>query len=221
MGVFSDTNLYQWLLLPLSIFLARILTETLGTLRIMFLARGNRIVAPLLGFFEVLIWVIIIGQVMQNLENFLCYVAYAGGFAVGSYAGMVIETKLALGVVMINVITRKNTKDLQESLRENNYGFTKIAGRDIDGLENILFIIAKRKELENVIKIIKKFNPCAFFSIEDIRGLNEGKYPLKDSKNPRNNFHDFLKKYFFPRKSKNGFPKNLEMETELEAVNDK
>ncbi len=204
MEAFLDSNLYQWLILPLSIFLARIVTETMGTLRIMFLARGNRFAAPLLGFFEVLLWIVIIGQVMQNLENFLCYIAYAGGFAVGSYIGMFIETRLALGIVLVNVITRKNTIKLQKSLREKDYGFTKITGKDIDGIENILFIVAKRNELQNIIKIIKEFNPCAFFSIEDVRSLNEGKYPLKETTKQRKNFFSPIC---------NTFSRNLKIET--------
>jgi uncharacterized protein YebE (UPF0316 family) len=177
-----DQNLYQWLILPLSIFIARILTETLGTLRIMFVSRSNRLIAPILGFFEALLWILIISQVIQNLENALCYIAYAGGFAMGIFLGMAIENRLALGVVMVQVITRKNTTKLQRSLRAHNYGFTKIGGRDIDGRENILFIVSRRKELPEVIKIIKEFNPCAFFSVEDIRGLNEGNYPLVQRK---------------------------------------
>jgi uncharacterized protein YebE (UPF0316 family) len=191
-----NTELYRWLILPLAIFAARVVTETIGTLRIMFLARGNRVAAPLLGFFEVLLWIIVIGEIMQNLNNPMCYVAYAAGFAVGSYVGMMIETHLALGIVLVNVITRKNTDKLQESLRDNSYGFTKLDGQDIDGVENIFFIIVKRKELDNVIKIIKEFNPCAFFSIEDVRGLNEGKYPLKCTKKERHYIPHFIRRRF-------------------------
>lgn len=204
------------ILLPLSIFVARLINETIGTLRIMFLARENRVIAPILGFIEVLMWIIIIGQIMQNLNNVFCYIAYAGGFAVGNLVGMLIENKLAMGITLIHVITRKNTVALQKNLRKNNYGFTKIAGRDIDGIENILFIIVKRKELNNVIKIIKNFNPNAFFTTEDVRNINTGKYPLKgetisSSLSNKLNF-SFIKKYFTSNRKKDLVAENEDIQ---------
>lgn len=213
---FFDFEAYKWILLPLSIFVARLINEAIGTLRIMFLSRGNRVVAPILGFIEVLMWIIIIGQIMQNLNNVFCYIAYAGGFAVGNLVGMLIENKLAMGITLIHVITRKNTVELQKNLRKNNYGFTKIAGQDIDGIENILFIIVKRKELNNVIKIIKNFNPNAFFTTEDVRDINTGKYPLKgetisSSLLNKLNFN-FIKKYFTSNRKKDLVPENEEIQ---------
>lgn len=155
--------------------------ETLATLRIMFITRDNRGIAPLLGFIEVFLWVVVISQILQNLDNIFCYIAYAGGFAMGSYVGSKIEGKLALGNVMINVMTRKRTIKLQKALKENGYGSTKLCGRNTDGVSNIIYIIAKRKELQNVIKIIHDFNPNAFFTVENISKVNEGAYPLKNT----------------------------------------
>ncbi len=213
---FFNLETYQWIILPFSIFVARVVNEAIGTLRIMFLARENRVVAPILGFIEVLMWIIIIGQIMQNLNNVLCYIAYAGGFAVGNFVGMYIENKLAMGVTLIHVITRKNTTALQKNLRKNNYGFTKIAGKDIDGIENIIFIIVKRKELNNVIKIIKDFNPNAFFTTEDVRNINTGKYPLKGetiASSLSNRFNSsFIKKYFTSRHKKDLVAENEEIQ---------
>src|SRR4030042_5365997 len=91
----AQGELFRWVLLPALIFLARIADVTLQTLRILFVSRGNRILAPLLGFFEVLIWILVIGQIMQNLDHALCYIAYASGFAAGTWGGIVIDDKLA------------------------------------------------------------------------------------------------------------------------------
>jgi len=146
---------------------------------------------------------------MQNLDNALCYVAYAGGFALGSYLGMGLERKLAIGTVLVNVITRKNTLSLQKSLKKNNYGFTQIGGKDIDGKESIIFIFVKRKELNNVERIIKEFNPNAFFSVEDVRDVNEGRYPLKSNKK----YKMGIFKKFFILKNKSSLTQSLETET--------
>lgn len=207
-----NTDLYRWMILPLSIFVARLITETIGTLRIMFLSKGNRVLPPIMGFFEVLLWVVIIGQIMQNLDNVLCYIAYAGGFAVGSVIGMTIESKLSLGAVLVHVITRKNTVNLQKSLKENDYGFTSIKGKDIDGVENMIFIIVKRKELKNVVRLIKEFNPKAFFSVGDVRNVSEGVHPLKGKKRYQNYGPHFLKKYF-PTGTRTLFSRNTEQES--------
>ncbi|GAE87820.1 hypothetical protein JCM21531_1220 [Acetivibrio straminisolvens JCM 21531] len=79
------------------IFFSRIIDVTIGTIRIIFVSRGKKYLAPVLGFFEVLVWIVAISQVMQNLNNFACYFAYAAGFATGTFVGIIIEEKLAIG----------------------------------------------------------------------------------------------------------------------------
>ena len=87
------------------IFIARVADVTLGTVRVIFVSRGMKYLAPLIGFVEILIWLMAIGHTMQNLTNPACYVAYAGGFAMGNFVGITIAERLSLGVVMIRVIT--------------------------------------------------------------------------------------------------------------------
>ena len=100
---FTDYPVFNWVILPALIFVSRIFDVSFGTLRIIFVSRGKRSIAPFLGFFEVLIWLLAISQIMQNLNNFACYIAYAGGFAMGNYIGMRIEEKLAMGTMIIRV----------------------------------------------------------------------------------------------------------------------
>ncbi|HER42916.1 MAG TPA: hypothetical protein ENO08_00460, partial [Candidatus Eisenbacteria bacterium] len=84
---FIDSELFKWVVLPLLIILARVIDVTIGTIRIVFVSRGHKVIAPILGFFEVLIWLLAIGQIMRNLSNFMCYIAYGTGFALGTYMG--------------------------------------------------------------------------------------------------------------------------------------
>jgi uncharacterized protein YebE (UPF0316 family) len=95
---------YAWVILPALIFVARVCDVTLGTLRIIFLSRGRRKLAPLLGFFEVLIWIVVIGQLVQHLHSVTAYLCYAGGFAAGNFVGMWLEERLALGTFLLRVI---------------------------------------------------------------------------------------------------------------------
>ena len=91
---FFNTTFYTWVLLPFLIFLARIFDVTLGTLRVIFITRGMKYFSALVGFIEILIWLLAIGQIFKNLNNIACYVAYAGGFATGSFLGIYFAEKL-------------------------------------------------------------------------------------------------------------------------------
>ncbi len=99
MADFFGSDWFNYLVLPAAIFLARICDVTIGTLRIIFVSKGNKLIAPVLGFFEVLIWIIAITRIIENLNNPFCYVAYAAGFATGNYIGLRVEEKLAVGIV--------------------------------------------------------------------------------------------------------------------------
>jgi len=116
---FFHSEAFTFILLPVLIFLARILDVSFGTIRIIFVSRGRKFLAPLIGFFEILIWLVAIGKVMQNLTNVYCYIAYAGGFAAGNFTGMWIEEKLAMGTLVIQVITKKDASALIENFKSS------------------------------------------------------------------------------------------------------
>jgi uncharacterized protein YebE (UPF0316 family) len=172
-------DLYAYIILPFLIFLARIIDVSIGTLRIMFVSKGTRKIAPLLGFFEVLVWILAISEIMQNLNNWICYVAYAAGFATGNYIGMLIEEKLAMGVLIVRIITQKLADNLIYNLKEQGFGVTMVDAKGTNEDVHIIYTIIQRHELRKVVSIIKEFNPKAFYSVEDVRFVNEGVFPLK------------------------------------------
>ena len=102
-----DSGTFSLIILPILIFLARIVDVTFGTIRIIFVSRGMKWLAPIFGFFEIMIWLFAIGQVFSNLTNITYYVAYAGGFACGNFVGIWIEEKMAIGTLIVRIITRK------------------------------------------------------------------------------------------------------------------
>src|SRR5207302_6179917 len=108
--------------LPLLVFFAELCVVTLSTLRIIFLSRGMKFLAPALGFFEITIWLFAIGKVMQNLSDPGCFLGFACGFTLGNFLGILIEKKLALGNVVVRAITHKDATDLIESLRLAHFG---------------------------------------------------------------------------------------------------
>jgi uncharacterized protein YebE (UPF0316 family) len=116
-SIFFDSWVFTWIVLPILIFCARICDVSIGTLRVVFISRGNKYFAPIMGFFEVIIWLLAIGQIMEHLSNVLCYVAYGGGFAMGNYVGMRIEERLSMGQLVLRIITRADAARLIETLR--------------------------------------------------------------------------------------------------------
>ena len=174
-----DPVLFDWVILPAIIFFARLIDVALGTLRILFVSRSMRKMAPLVGFFESLIWLFAISQIVMNLSNIMSYFAFAAGFASGNYLGIYIEHKLAVGLLSIRVITSEDGTDLQNYLRAQNFGVTSVSALGVTGRVRLIISVIKRKDLDSYISIVKKYNPKAFVSIEDVRSVQEG-YFYKD-----------------------------------------
>ncbi len=175
----SNADLYAWFILPLLIFVARIADVSIGTIRVIFISRGLKYLAPIVGFFEILIWLLAIGQIMKNLSNPVCYIAYAGGFAMGNFVGIWIAEKLSLGVVLIRVVTKKDASELVECIRSANYGVTSVDGHGTAGKVQVVFTIVPRREVKSVVDLVKKFNPKAFYSIEEVGFVEKGVFPAR------------------------------------------
>ena len=176
-----NSEFYTWFLLPFLIFMARVIDVSMGTVRVIFVSRGLKYLAPVVGFFEILIWLLAIGQIMKNLSNPACYIAYAGGFAMGNYVGICIAGKLSLGVVLIRVVTKKDALPLIEHLKSENYGVTSVDGYGTLGKIKVIFTIVPRREVKKVVQFVKRFNPNAFYSIEEVSFVEKGIFPIRRS----------------------------------------
>lgn len=176
---FYDSGLFSYVILPLLIFMARICDVTIGTVRIVMVAKGQKFWAPVMGFFEVLIWIITMSKVVQNLDNWLCYVGYAGGFATGNLVGLLVEERLAMGIVKIQIITAKEAHLLIEALKNAGYGITHQEAQGSTEKVSIIYSIVKRSEIPKVEEIIRDYNPKAFYSIEEVKFVSQGIYPVR------------------------------------------
>jgi uncharacterized protein YebE (UPF0316 family) len=170
-------QIFAWVVLPVLIFLARIADVSLGTVRLILVSRRLKYLAPLAGFFEVLIWIVAIGQIMRNLTNPICYLAYAGGYATGNFVGILIAEKLSLGTVIIRIITARRADHLVECLRNGHYGVTRLDAQGANGPVEVVFTIVPRREATAVVELVKKFNPQAFYSIEEVDSVARGVFP--------------------------------------------
>ena len=168
---------YPLITVPLFIFVARLGDVSLATLRIILISRGMRHVAPFVGFFEALIWLIAISQAMRHLDHWFSYVAYAGGFAAGTWLGIFLENRLALGLVAVRIITPDNAEDLIGQLRSAHFGVTDFAARGVSGNVRLVFTVIQRKDLQKVLAIVREGHPKAFISTSDVRSVSEGFIP--------------------------------------------
>ena len=188
---FMAMPVFTYVILPFLIFCSRIVDVSIGTMRMIFVSKGYKLLAVLCGFFEILIWMIAITQIMQNLTNPLYYIAYAGGFATGNYVGMFIEEKIALGNVFLQIITPNELFELISYLKDNDYGATIVDGKGVAGTVKILFTIVPRSELDSIVSFIKKVNPQAFYTIEDLRHVNDKNNFYKNGQRSQHHFRFF------------------------------
>ncbi|MCD6018705.1 MAG: hypothetical protein K0S53_1826 [Bacteroidetes bacterium] len=165
---------FSWIILPLLIFISRLGDVTMATLRHIFISKGLKKIVPVLGFFEVLIWLVAMRQVFSHLDNAACFIAWAAGFSAGTYLGMYIEERLAIGTQIIRVITAEDISPLVEILKKRNQGITIVDGHGALGPVKLIFTIVKRTNKAKVIELIRIYTPKAFYSIEDVKGSERG-----------------------------------------------
>jgi uncharacterized protein YebE (UPF0316 family) len=173
----TNLQIYQYIILPLIIFFARICDVSLGTMRIVFVSKGKKNIAPILGFFELFIWIVVINEVFKNADSFVCYFAYAGGYAAGNFIGLNIEERLALGAELIKVFSAKDMTPLQKHLNEAGFGATLVEGSGSVGKVTILYLVIDRKTAEYAEKLLMEFDPQIFYVIEDVRLVKSGIFP--------------------------------------------
>lgn len=171
---FMTSDLFVWVILPLLIFVSRIMDVSIGTMRLIFVSKGFKYIAPILGFFEVTIWLVAIGQIMQHLNNTMCYIAYGAGFAMGNYIGIVLEEKMSIGTVLIRVMPKFDTKELIQKLRDMNFAVTTVNVEGMTGQVKMLMSIINRKHVKEYVAVVNQFNPKAFYTIEDVNAAKEG-----------------------------------------------
>jgi uncharacterized protein YebE (UPF0316 family) len=179
MPEFFNSTAYTWAVLPILIFCARICDVSLDTVRIIFINKNLRYFASLTGFLAVLIWLMVIRQVFQQLDNPLCIVAYAAGYATGNFVGIAIENKISIGKVIIRIITRMDSNELADFMRSSGYGVTVINAEGASGPVKVIFTVVERSDIDGILEMIRKYSPSSFYSIEDVRMVSEAVTPFR------------------------------------------
>jgi uncharacterized protein YebE (UPF0316 family) len=156
------------------IFFLRVADMSLDTIRVLFVVRGKKAIVWVLGFFQSLIFVIAISSVLTELDNILNVVGYATGFATGNLVGMLIEQRLAIGHILVTIISSNRGAFIAERLRAGGYAVTEIPGRGRNGTVFELHASVLRKDVPNVETIVLEADPQAFITAEDVRPVRRG-----------------------------------------------
>ncbi len=156
------------------IFAARVIDVSMLTIRTLMVVRGKRLQAALIGFFEVIVYIVALNRVVNSLDNPFYLFCYALGFATGNYVGSVLEEKMAIGDITVQIIPKTNGENIQEALRANGFGVTAVEGMGKEGPKQILHVGLKRKMLPKLIETMDSLDEDAFMTIMDAKSLRGG-----------------------------------------------
>lgn len=162
------------MLIAFLIFTMRLCDVTIGTMRVILLTRGQKYLAAVLGFFEVLIFILAISQVLQGDLNILNVLAYCGGFAAGNIVGVALEERIAFGFSCVRVFTQAKGTELSAALREADFGVTQMLGRGRDGKVYVLETAVRRGDVPSVRRIASELDGRAFVMVEPCGSVFQG-----------------------------------------------
>ena len=165
------------MLWALLIFFLRVTAIAVGTLTTLFVVRGERLLASITGFFHTLLFVVAIGKVVQDLTNIPNVLAYCAGFSVGTWVGMMMERRLALGYMRVHIVSSQKAKGIASSLRKQGYGVTEETGRGKEGRVGIVEVVARRKDVPSLSAVVTGVDEEAFISMEEATGIHRGFIP--------------------------------------------
>ena len=159
---------------PLAIMALRATDVTMATTRMLLIVRGRRGIVPIIGFFEILIWVTAVGTVVQHLDSPLHVVGYASGFALGNYLGLLLEERMALGLATVRTMVKTGGPALAAELREQGFGVTEMEGRGKDGVVDVLYSVAPRRVVGRCVDLINARAPESFVVVDEPRAVHRG-----------------------------------------------
>jgi len=159
---------------PLLIFFMRIGDVSLATVRMLLIMRNARVWAPLIGFFEVLIWILAAGTAIQHLDSPWHILGYTGGFAAGNLVGLLLEERLAFGFASVQVFAPTHGPELAHALRTFGHGVTELQGRGREGPVDVILSVVKRKDLPVLNGLVNDLAPDSFVSVEEPTAIQRG-----------------------------------------------
>jgi uncharacterized protein YebE (UPF0316 family) len=164
---------------PVLIFGLRVADVSIDTMRVLFAVRGKRYHAASLGFFQALIFILVVGNVLQHLGSIWHVLGYAAGFATGTLVGVQIENAVAYGLSTVRIVSPNGGVEIANALRERGYGATEVAGYGRDGTVEIVDSVVHRSHLDEVMDIVDRWDSQAFVTVEEPKILRGGSFATR------------------------------------------
>jgi uncharacterized protein YebE (UPF0316 family) len=169
------------ILVYIVIFVAKLTEVSLSTVRNVLINRGEKMLAAIIGFFEVLIWIIVVSNVLSTLsQDPIKVVVYCLAFACGNYLGIMIEGKLALGTACIQVMVteemeaKEGQAGLKKLLHDKGFGVTTVPAHGVDREVDLMMIYLTRKRVGEALELIRANTPSALVTVGDVRQMRGG-----------------------------------------------
>lgn len=163
----------------LIIFFARIIDVSMGTIRMILLVKGQRKIATMIGFFEVMIYLIVLGKVVGSINKPLLIIAYCLGYASGNFVGSKLEERLSIGRLLVQIIVKDISCEVVAALRNAGFGVTIFEGEGMEGSSYMLNVITERKKVRELQQIVNELNCGAFITTMDVRSSLGGYFQPK------------------------------------------
>jgi len=170
----------QLLILCLKIFFIRILDVSLGTIRTIITVKGKAVIASVVGFFEVLVWFLIVKEALNTTNNSLFIaMAYSLGFATGTYIGSILSDKFIKGTLSLQIITNKQI--IIDILRKEGYAVSvlEVSGIDDEHKKYMLIMEINKNSLNEIKYLIKNLDNKAFLVVNESKFVFNGYFKTK------------------------------------------
>ncbi len=154
--------MYNALVIVAIILVVNIVYVSLLTIRMILTLKSRRYLAALVSVFETIMYIIGLSLVLDNLDGIQNVIAYAAGFATGIIVGSLIEERLALGYITVNVISTNPELEFTKRLRAQGYGVTSWEAHGMEGTRLALQVLTPRKSELKLYQAINEIDPRAF-----------------------------------------------------------
>lgn len=161
-------------MLMLIILVINIFYVTFFTIRMILTLKGRKYLAAFISMFEVIMYILALGLVLDNMDAFQNIIAYAIGFATGVIVGMKIEEKLALGYITVDVVSSNPDIEFTRKLRNQGYGVTSWFSYGMEGDRLSMRILTPRKYERKLYETIKEIDPKVFIVSYEPTQINGG-----------------------------------------------
>ena len=155
------------------IFALAALNVVVMTFHLLMVVRGYKMISTVLTTLNALLFVIVLGSVFRDLDNFWNVVAYSAGVGSGNVLGIFLEGKLAIGFTEVRIISTDVSSQVAKSLRDHGYGATETSGSGRKGPVKVTVCIVRRRDVPRVEDMALRSDSQCFITVTNTRLLRK------------------------------------------------